>query len=541
MFGSKRFRIGLLSAFAIAAVVSANGQLHTASAQGQVVAETGFVPKTDSFNFENYGNDTGYANMTAAEVRRMFGDQVCAELNGDTCVLTPPAQEWMDSTNEAMGGGHCDGMATLSSLFYDKAVKLTDFGGSETVDLKIADDPKLQHEIAYWWATQTTSPTSDAEIKLTPTEIINKMIDDTKSKAETYTVGIYQPDGSQGHSITAYGVRDEGDGIFWLMVYDNNYPLEERYIVVDTKADTWRYTTAADPSASENDYTGDATTKTLTLTPDSARLKPQDCPFCQAAASSKAGLAQAAKQYNEVRLNDAETPANGVHLLITDDKGNKLGYEGGKLVNTIPGAKYIALTSKDLWKNIIEPIYEVPTGIQFTVTVDASQLKTAETASVLMIGPGYDLAADNIKLSPGEKDTMTFSPDGKKLSYTPSNSESPDFAVGLTHTGADYAFLIKGFEVDKGASVNVDLEYDKGTLALHTTGNTNPSVYALTVNRIDTKSDETFTHDGITLDPGATAYINFAKWDGKGDLSIDLDKQSDGTIEATTPESNQAK
>jgi len=183
----------------------------------------------------------------------------------------------------------------------------------------------------------------------------------------------------------------------------------------------------------------------------------------------------------------------------------------------------------------------VPVGIQFTVTVDASGLSAPETASVAMVGPGYDLAADNIKLAPGEKDTMVFSPDGKKLSYTPSSSESPDFTVGLQHTGADYEFQMKGFEVDKGASVNIDLEYDKGQLALRTTGNTNPSVYSLVVNRIDTTLESTFTHDGITLDPGATAYIDFAKWDGKGDLTIAIDKNSDGTIDQTAPESNQTK
>ena len=324
------------------------------------------------------------------------------------------------------------------------------------------------------------------------------------------------------------------------MVYDNNYPLQDRYIIVDTKADSWRYTTAADPNASENDYTGDATTKTLTLTADSVRIKPQDCPFCKAS-TSKAGLAQAVPQFNQIWLSDPETPDNSAHLLIIDDKGNKLGYENGKLVNTIPNAKYIALTSKDLWKNIIEPIYEIPTGVQFTVTIDGGGLKSAINTSVAMIGPGYDLAADNIKLSPGEKDTMTFSPDGKQLSFTPSSNESPDFTVGLEHSGADYEFQIKGFEVDKGAAVNVDLEYDKGQLRLHSTGNSNPSVYTLVVDRIDTGSDATFTHNDITLDPGATAFIDFSKWDGKGDLTIEVDKNNDGTIDQTAPESNQTK
>ena len=537
----------IVGAAALLTISTTGGSpVHTVHAQNSGAVTDGFNPKTDSFSFENYGNDSGYTNLTAVEVRRMFGDQVCARLSGDKCVLTPPAQQWMDQTNAAMAGGHCDGMATLSSLLYNKKVDISQFGSSEADTLKIDGNQPLQREIAYWWSTQTTSPGNSNDVKGTPADIIKTVNTAIQNKSETYTVGIFQPDGSQGHSITAYGVKDQGNGVYWLMVYDNNYPNQERYIVVDTTANTWYYTTAADPSAAENDYKGDATTQSLTLTPDSARLQPQQCPFCTTtvSVSNKVDFTKRAVEptsYNEIYLTDAESETSIAHLLITDSSGNQLGYVDDKLVNTIPGARYDQLTSSNLYKSHIEPIYYVPTGVSFTIKIDGSKLPAPDTASVALIGPGYDLAADNIKLQPGESDTMAFSPDGKQLTYTPSAAESPDFTVGLTHIGADYNFEIKGFEVDKGASVNINLEYDKGLLALSSTGNTNPSVYTLYVDRIDNTSESTFDHDGIELNPGDTANIDFGKWDGKTDLKIGIDSKSDGTIDQTIDESNQAK
>src|SRR5882724_4945870 len=67
----------------------------------QYVADSGFRPAANGFGFENYGNADVKQNLTPAEVKRMFGDQVCGA-SGAKCILTPPAQEWMDETNKAM-------------------------------------------------------------------------------------------------------------------------------------------------------------------------------------------------------------------------------------------------------------------------------------------------------------------------------------------------------------------------------------------------------------------------------------------------------
>src|SRR5581483_3355453 len=75
---------------------------------GQLIADNGFRPDKNGFPFENYGNDGNPKNLGPPEMQALFGDQVCSSGSGDSCQLTPPAQQWMDEQNAGMNGGHCE-------------------------------------------------------------------------------------------------------------------------------------------------------------------------------------------------------------------------------------------------------------------------------------------------------------------------------------------------------------------------------------------------------------------------------------------------
>ena len=107
-------------------------------------ADSGFRPEVDGFSFPNYGGDAGFTDMTPAEMQRMFGDAVCASTVGGECILTPPANQWMDQMNQYMAGGHCEGMAVLSMLMYFNQIDPAEFGGSSAHDLDIASNEPLQ-------------------------------------------------------------------------------------------------------------------------------------------------------------------------------------------------------------------------------------------------------------------------------------------------------------------------------------------------------------------------------------------------------------
>ena len=250
----------------------------------------------------------------------------------------------------------------------------------------------------------------------------------------------------------------------------------------------------------------------------------------------RAGDAQFAPKFNIVYLErDAKTP---IHLLITDDQNHRLGYlPDGKFVNEIPGADVEnSFAGTDVWNEQEEPGYYVPVGIKFTVTVDGSLLKAPADSEVVMIGPGYDVGLQGLKLAPGQKDTLTFSPDGSQMSYKTTSSESPDIIVGFEDKAADYAFLVKGVDLAGGGVINIGLKLDKGQLSINTTGSQKPGAYGLTMDRITSTSDQTFTHDDdIVLAPGDTAYLDFGKWNGDKatPLALEIDHGSKGTIDET--------
>ncbi|PJF46108.1 MAG: hypothetical protein CUN48_15480 [Candidatus Thermofonsia Clade 3 bacterium] len=194
--------------------------------------------------------------MTPVEMQRLFGDAVCARGSGAACVLSPVAKQWMDQVNDAMSGGHCEGMATLSLLMFNGQVDPASFGGARASDLSIENNEPLQREIAYWWTTQSVPSVVGQVIKGAPTDTL-AVLKQADFSRESYTIGIYKPDMSGGHAITPFAVKDAGNGLFIVQVYDNNYPGQERELLIDVNQNSWVYEASINPQVeSEGGQTG---------------------------------------------------------------------------------------------------------------------------------------------------------------------------------------------------------------------------------------------------------------------------------------------
>ena len=436
-----------------------------------------------------------------------------------------------------MGGGHCEGMAALSLLIYTDKTAAAEFGNP--INLALQGNEKLQREIAYWFATQAAEPTSSSEIKSkTPVEILDLLTEGLKSTADpTYTIGIYKPEFKGGHAITPYAIEDLGGGKVAVLVYDNNYPKLERRLEIDRNANTWQYTGSTNPSESESEYLGDADSKTLSLTPTPPRLQQQQCNFCGSTESVSnsseeivaKGKASSATKFNQIF---SEGDAN---LLIVNGS-SKIGYENGKFVNAFPGASFIPLKSSDLWKDDEEPIYNIPLGTPFTMTLQSSrETKGKELTDVVMIGPGYDIGLSGIKVLVGQQDVIQFSASGRDLSYTPSNPEAPNILFGISTAKDDYEFELDSIEIDAGGTLNANLDTKKGRLGIKIANTKREAIFNPIFSRIDDEREQTFEGEDVTLASGDTLYLDYAKWTGNGaKLTLELDKGSNGTIDEVT-------
>lgn len=496
------------------------------STPGDVVFDFGFIPEENGFSFENYGDDIPATNLTADELRRMFGDEVCADINGDECILTPPAEQWMEQINGDMAGGHCEGMAVLSLMMYTGQVSPTDFGGELASELDINDEA-LQREIAYWWATQAVDPTASSVIRGTPMEIL-ETIEQMDVNGETYTIGIYN-DRGEGHAITPFGVEDKGDGLYAILAYDNNYPGEVRELFVDSRDNSWTYETSINPQVESDVWSGNADTGTLDLTPTSARLEIQACPFCEGGYSSIGGkLAAPAQALNQVFL-DGEG-----HILITDDSGNRLGYVDGKIINEIEGAsytKYRMLASG----NTPEPIYSIPADLDVTITIDGTELVEETLTDLVMIGAGFSIGVEGIYLEPGQVDVAYFYPTDETIAYETTSDESPSiiFAIENPNAEADYYFELYGTDMVGGGTITAWLDSKAGDLLINTEQLNGEGSFNFYLTRITDELEEEFTAEEIALKEGALVYINYAEWtDAYSEgiyFGVDLD--GDGEID----------
>lgn len=500
------------------------GNKQSVETSGVYTASIQYEVKRDGFSFKNYGGEEWNKNLGPAELQRMFGDAVCSNVKEGKCTLTPPAEQWMNEINKGMKDGHCEGMATLSLMFAKGIARADDFGASTAYELQVEDNEKLMREIAYWFATQSVEPTSASATKMTANDVLERLTESFKGGSESYTLGIYKRDMSDGHAITPWAIEDKGDGTEWILVYDNNYPGVNRAIVVDKEKNAWKYSGSTNPAIAASEYDGDSSVKNLDLTPTSARQQKQTCSFCGDSESAPAGQKTEVKgtiaSYNEIWvIGDGE-------VLIQDADGKRLGFRSGVLYREIPRASFVSMKgSGDL-------LYKIPMGTGFTFLIDGSKLKKESSTDIVMFGPGYDIGLENITLAPGREDTATFSADGKNLTYTTKGAQSPDIVYGIETSGADYGFVIKAADLSSGATINTAIDTKKGRLSLNTKGNSQSMKFFFEMSRIDDNGEQAFGNDeGIILDPGDTMYFNYADWTGdKGALRIELDEGSTGVI-----------
>jgi hypothetical protein len=391
-------------------------------AMSRYSASFGFQPNPDGYSFSNYGNSHYWQDdLGVADLINMFGaGNVCA--SGSTpadCVLTASAETWRQQMLNMGSGGHCEGMAVTSLRFFKRQTYYTgdttpgDFQGGAQRTYDLSRDQSIDNYIMYYFALQDVEeiwyPTGMIRISNTPKQILQLIRDELDDGGnDPYTMGIYHYDSGSltlGHAITPYDVVDKGGGTYWLYVYDNNYPGQARYIVFDTNADTWYYNST---------YQGSASTKNLDLTRLSYRnQEPFTPPFTVTSTSVEFFL------------------IGGGDMLITNAAGQRIGYDPatGQRVNEIPGAHVVYL------KGVSSPMYRLP--IQqadqlYQVTVSGQNIATDVSTNLVMVGPGYVVGFENIRLQPGQNLSMSLSADGRHLLFEEGQTApAPEMFMGV--------------------------------------------------------------------------------------------------------------
>ena len=326
---------------------------------------------------------------------------------------------------------------------------------------------------------------------------------------------------------------DLADGKVEIAIYDNNFPGQARAVVVDTAKETWSYSTATNPAEPVGLYEGNAETFSLTITPTTARLEPQACPFCGgdggtgAARGSTKGAsasggettettagaegAESGSGYGFVFLNDSGDEG-GVDLKITDLDGKPL-----------PGVMEISTKSDSLAQDDAPPVIMVPDGTAFKITIDGTNVEEEAETDVTYVADGIDMYIDDIKVDPGQIDEAIIDPAAGSISYATTRTEAPTIGAGFSSDAADYAFAIGGVDLPDGGIVTMTLDQTAGTFTIKNEDEV-AGTYAIGMLRIDDEGEATFTDDGFELPAQASVSLDYNDWNAANEkLKVTVD------------------
>ncbi len=541
---------------------------------GLLAFDSGFRPDTDGFAFENYGEEYGSVGLTEVEMQRLFGKQVCS---GDAdCTLLPNARRWMEENNKEMAGGHCEGMAVLSLLFFLGILEPQKFGAETTHELSIEENEPLQREIAYWWATQCTDPAENVTVD-GPAQVLKALteeLSDEEDATNSWTAGVAKEDGSGSHAVTPFAIKDAGDNLYEILVYDNNYPDEIKVINVDADDNAFTYDTSSDPDEESSAYSG----HNLNLTGTNDRLVQQKCDFCLDEGADGGSSEQTSSPALSRRVQVWQD--GGADMLIKDEQGRRLGrLKDGTVVNEIPGSEvhwFMKSTSRNAGKlqrskdNTSDYLLMLPHGINYTVSLDQADLEKVKAQSITSIGPGYytEVLGLAVLNESAGRDLVKFhsKKDGYQAVSYGSAADAPDAAdkTPLLRGGTNYGnktafeFLVAKNCTKNVANMSVEnisstkkqhdapdertylaIERNLGMLLVGSdagTGNktAEKELYDLTVAKLGKKGPEVFSHKGISLLSGAVMIVDYANWQGEGHaLTISIDENEDGLADET--------
>ena len=299
--------------------------------EGKICIDNGFRIRADDFSFSNWGRSTqADANVTIQTLIDLFGHSaVCVDGPSTECVMRPTTVQKLVEWNNALSGGRCEGLATLSTRFLLKLDNPTTFNpdATQVADLQRGNQI-LESAIVYWWATQFLSEVSDRATTSrtkSPLQLVDDLIQGL-ANGVGYTVGLYF--GSSGHAVTPFAVTHRGDD-FIIHVYDNNFPGVRKEIVVNGTTNSWTYSAArAQPDGSNIDWTG-ATGK-LELTPMSSRKGPFKCSFCSTSTTAT----------DTVLTIASRDPVAAGYTFITTRDGQRIEASPDGVINTIAGSTY---------------------------------------------------------------------------------------------------------------------------------------------------------------------------------------------------------
>ncbi|MEM8860479.1 MAG: hypothetical protein AAGD96_19320, partial [Chloroflexota bacterium] len=494
-----------------------------------------------------------------------FGADAVCKTQTPSCVLTSVAEKYRQDGLKFVKGGHCAGMAKSSlQIFFDTTIMPGDFETGAEVTFEL-DKENIRRQIAFFAITQTegpadTKPLTDQGLfswsynksTVEVLDILAKNLADSNPK-DRYTLGMSKLDGTGGHEVTPYAVEEiTKDKLYWIYVYDNNYPNDFKRIVkvttngpiTDAKTTaSWVYEGAATkPGEPVSNYKGTPTKNPIRI----SSLKwyttlPKKCPFCSTAKTARSASADSDPYRFQL---DGEG-----YILVTRNDGKRIGYDltTGDQINEISGA-FFNIVSTGFGYNTPNS-FEIPHTSGATYTIQLANREStfglmANNVDLRISGPGKGFSLDGLDLNnPGSVSitpavetqsrqiaqhdvvTVQFDPDNNSVNFKASalDGDTPDIVMAIDNrSGEDFTFEVKDANISAGTELDVSFDASTQQLTFKDNDSSTNSTYNVTASRINQDgTTDTTQINHATSSEGPGGMVDFEDWDGSSALNVE--------------------
>ncbi len=499
---------------------------------GSIVADSGFRPFPNGFSFVNFGTTLGMnqalfgqpsplanpakpaiANgLTAASMRRVFGDGVCLGGSGSNCTLTESAKVVMSTANSWAAAGHCFGFATLANALYTGRLSPGEVRGGAVNALTTLNDA-TQQAIMRAFITQYYSAVGIRPASMS--DAINRLRTSLTPGHIPYTMLVYGAPG--GHAMVPYAVLDKGNGLFDIAVYDPNLPNQARAVHVDTNANSWTFTSSPGLSASTWSSTDAVKPSYLLLGDVSSALARQACTFCL---NGKSGTM--------VSFSPVLAANGGVfdNMVLTDSIGKPLDPSTYRVIHSTNeiGSPYAN-----------GPVIVVDPGLNFEIGVNGESVETVQpfTVTVVSRASTRSLKLETLNSAVRGKIRIGSKDGGLSFAGVPTNKGT------ATHTyeqgKASYSF--QGIETTAYHLEAMDFaSYQSRKRVVFKENDAFSSVWTVNLSSETATGHSSYSAKGIKVAPGSQLTVTYDGWAGaSGKPILWLDKGSNRSLDVRIP------
>ena len=483
------------------------------SPQGTVIAQSGFDPQVDGFNFMNY-TDSGEStpnlantiffdvpfedpvNLTADDMRAMFGNEACTNRTGP-CIPTLAAEATREAFNGAMDGGHCFGIAGTASQVFNGTLGLPFIGSAFRAPYRTPWSSTMTRTIARNFAWQLVNDSSS--YALSPTQAVRALQAGLKPGAAPFVLTVWEtPPAQGGHAITPIALYDRGNGLYDIEVWDNNYPGRTRAVHIDTTADggkgTMEYLMFTSPGQAPTMASGD-----VGLIPADKLLGRQPCPFCDSATGTTVTI-------------DAVEIGDGGSVTAT--------LEGldGKAIADLTEFDAIDPPGDDMQTF---PVWTVPANVPFRILLSTKNTNVTVTTAVTAHAGDGTWIASNLAIRPRSRDIVTINPGQESIAFSSTKGTDPTLAViDTASANTMYQIEMRGIRLSANRAARLNLDFANNAAILTT--NQRKSNRVNVAATLETATTEGTLYAWSYAPPqGYALVVDFAQWTAAAPTALD--------------------